>query len=277
MAPLGGGRYVTAAPVDPLAGDWAAPHAPIRFLPAASRPSDGKTGDAKAVRFSADDVAFARTLANLTTAARLADIYFPTVSANPVDGGRTLLGLFATAVEREDLESSVHDRGRSPEVGAILLSVSVDAIHWAPPVALVSVFPNRGELNDHAVDGFVRAGPRVFFYVPEPPATDTSRSALQRGRTRTGRARGDRPSAASTGISGPPQVHAGVPGTLGHLCPRFAPPTPPPSRLVRYALKARNLARYTKDAVRRLRSAPPDDAFVANRSGVFVVPRARAP
>jgi hypothetical protein len=218
-----GFRYVTVAPVDPLAGDWAAPHAPIRFLTAT-----GKTRD---VRFSDDDSAFARALANLTTAARVADIYFPTVSANPVDGGRTLLGLFATALEREDLESSVHDRGRSPEVGAILLSVSLDAVHWAPPVALASVFPNRGELNDHAVDGFVRAGPRVFFY-----------------------------------------VHAGVPGTLGHLCPRFAPPRPPPSRLVRYALKARNLARYTKDAVRRLRSAPPDDAVVANRSGIFVIP-----
>lgn len=168
-------------------------------------------------------------LSSLPKAAELANIYFPTVNANPADGGKTFLGLFPTTVEcpacRGDLEDKFDKR---PERGAILLSVSVDGVHFAPPLPLVWAFPNGGEINDHSVDGLVRVGDTVYFY-----------------------------------------VHHGVPGTLVHLCPRFQPKEKPPSTIVRYALNVDALAKYTEDAVALLSDLAPDDTFLVNASGIF--------
>lgn len=226
MAPEGGGRYVTVAEID---GTTMAPRAPmemIRFLPRS-------TTATKLRLWGAFDDAF-DVLSDLARSAALANIYFPTVNANPVDGGKTLLGLFPTSVEIPSLaeaEGELFDK--YPERGAMLLAVSVDGVRFSPPVALVSAFPNGGEINDHAVDGLVERGDAIFFY-----------------------------------------VHAGVPGTLAHLCPRFRPTgdAKPTSRLVRYALRRRSLLRYTRDAVARLRAAPPDDAYHVNASGIFTTP-----
>ena len=229
MSPSGGGRYVTGARVDPLRGDWSGAHRAIRFVRRAPGPSGGG-----AFRYSALDDAYGAILADLEAAADLADIYFPTVSANPSDGGRTLLGLFPTALSRPDLEGDVLvDKGGHPETAALLLAVSEDGIRFSPPVALVDVFPNRGEMNDHAVDGLVSHGKRVYFY-----------------------------------------AHAGVPGTLAHLCPKVMPrgDDRPESRLVQYAMRTGDLLRFTRDALRHLRAAPPDRPYVANASGIFVLP-----
>ena len=233
MAPKGGGRYVTVAKVDPLVGDWSAPMVPIRFL------SRDPATDTRATNlWSKHDDAYAIPLSNLSAAADYANIYYPTVNANPIDGGRTLIAIFPTAVEQPDLfhrDGELFDK--YPEKAAMLLSVTVDGVHFAPPLALVSAYPNGGEINDHAVDGVVRVGNHVFFY-----------------------------------------VHTGVPGTLTHLCPRWMPKGDdlPDSRLVKYALNIKALTRYTRDAVRRLKAAPPDDAFLADANGITLFPRGSA-
>ena len=149
-----------------------------------------------------------------------------------MDGGRTLLALFPTAVEVPHLRAPGELFDKYPERGAHLLAVSLDGVRFSAPVAVVAAFPNGGEINDHAVDGFVARGDRVFFY-----------------------------------------VHAGVPGTLTHLCPRWRPrgDRRPVSRLVRFALRKRALLRYTRDAVARLKEAPPDAPYEVNASGIFLV------
>jgi len=206
----GGGRYVSVARRASLAGDGGWAYAPIRFLEA----DDSRYG---AGFWTAADRPFHDALRDVSVAAARANVYFAAVNPNPLDGGATLLGLFPTAVEVPDrTDAREAAKGRVEEVGATLLSVSVDGVRWAPPIALAEAFPVGGESTDHPIDGVVLRGDALFVY-----------------------------------------VHAGVPGTLSALCNRDRPPAPPPSRIVRLALKADALRAYAADAVARLQAAPP--------------------
>ena len=224
--PAGGGRWVTVAKAPgPLVGAsaWGAME-PIRFLTIEDRiyPFPLNSGGF----WNEIDRSFHAALSDVAVASRRANIYFAAVNPNPYDGGATLVGLFPTAVK---VPADAETGARAQEVGATLVSVSVDGVHWAPPVAIVKSFAVNGETNDHPVDGLVVRGGNVYAFV-------------------------------HTGVPGTLRALCE---------PRWPLPAgPPPSEIHRIALSARWMKAYTADAVDRLAAAPPDADLTFDVSGV---------
>ena len=228
--PAGGGRWVTVAKAPgPLVGAnaWGAME-PIRFLTIEDRiyPFPLNSGGF----WNEFDRSFHTALSDVAVASRRANIDFAAVNPNPYDGGATLVGLFPTAVE---VPADAETGARAQEVGATLMSVSVDGVHWAPPVAIVESFAVNGETNDHPVDGLVVRDGNVFVYV-HAGVPGTLRALCE---------------------------------------PRWPfPAGPPPSAIHRLKLSPRWMKAYTADAVDRLAAAPPDADLTYNMSGVFSRP-----
>ena len=83
-------------------------------------------------------------------AARAANVYFFAVDANPVDS-ETLLGLAPVTLGLK---------------GFIGLSLSCDGLRWSRPEPLVdSRLAKGGRTADHPVDGVLRSGDEVYFFV----------------------------------------------------------------------------------------------------------------
>ncbi|KAJ1456869.1 hypothetical protein M885DRAFT_516420 [Pelagophyceae sp. CCMP2097] len=183
--PEGGGRYVQVAALRQDRAAWGS------FEPIDFRPSpEGKSafGD----------------LRTMASARNSTDVYFGAVNANPVDA-RTVLGLFPT--------TAAH-KGKAR--AAILAAVSCDGVHFGSPLALLPASTaTRGEVNDHAVDGFVRRGANVYAYAHHGvPGTLAKFCDVKHGRIK-----------------------------------------PPKSTLVRYTIPADRLRQWTRKQMQQLRAA----------------------
>ena len=80
------------------------------------------------------------------------DIYFGSVNANPLDGGHSLVGLFPVRTRR---------------AAFIAIAVSCDGVHFSRMLKVIDSEPSSllGRGIDHPVDGLVRRGGTVYFYV----------------------------------------------------------------------------------------------------------------
>lgn len=81
------------------------------------------------------------------------NIYFAAVNPNPVDGGRTMLGLFpVTSTALQD--------------PCVAIAISYDGVRFSRLVcAYKSTATPEGRTTDHPVDGLVYEHPYVYFYV----------------------------------------------------------------------------------------------------------------
>ena len=71
-------------------------------------------------------------IAGYTSLGSVRNLYFAAVMRNPIDAGRTLLGLFPVALTVQ----SRRRRASANLSGIIGLSFSCDAVHWAPLIVL---------------------------------------------------------------------------------------------------------------------------------------------
>ena len=176
-------------------------------------PPGAAWGPFRRVRFLAGAEAWQRAVA----ADVGADVYTFAAKPNPVDPGGSLAALFPVAVAPPPDALNRTARYLATEA-YVALAFSCDGVRFSAPVALLRATPasDRGEVNDHPVDGFATlADGRPAFY-----------------------------------------VHEGVPGTFKELCAYRADKSAGvASRLVRYALDRAALEAATRDAKRALACA----------------------
>lgn len=81
------------------------------------------------------------------------NIYFAAVNPNPVDGGRTVLGLFPVT------STALHDP-------CVAIAVSFDGVRFSQlACAYKSTATPEGRTTDHPVDGLVYDHPYIYFFV----------------------------------------------------------------------------------------------------------------